>query len=129
MAPPWPASGLKILLVDDSAMMRKMIARALRQSGLPIEAVEEAGDGAEALELLKSRPVDVVFSDWNMPVMDGLQFLKKARETHRTPIVMLTTELVSERAADAAAAGANGYLTKPFTPESLRDAVHRALGD
>ncbi|MBX3461823.1 MAG: response regulator [Planctomycetes bacterium] len=117
-----------ILLVDDSSVMRKMVTRSIRQTGLDVDVVAEAGNGKEALDLLDSQPIDLVFCDWNMPVMDGLQFLVEARKKHALPIVMLTTEGTSDRTQEALKAGANGYLTKPFTPEGLQQQIKSLLG-
>ncbi len=119
---------LRVLLIDDSAVMRKMVARSLRQSGLEVDSTAEAGNGAEGLAVLASNALDLVICDWNMPVMDGLQFVTRARETHTTPILMLTTEGGEERVAQALGAGADGYLTKPFTPEQLGLKVRLVLG-
>lgn len=120
--------GLKVLVVDDSMVMRRMITRALRQCDLEATVVAEAANGAEALDALGAQDVDVVLCDWNMPVMDGLQFLVEARKSHRTPIVMLTTESSNERVLEAMEAGADGYVTKPFTPEGLSIKLGLILG-
>ncbi len=112
---------LDILLVDDSATMRKLITRALRQTGLDVDTIVEAGNGVEALEKLDDR--NFVICDWNMPEMDGLEFVKKARESSTTPIMMLSTEGTEDKISAAMDAGANGYVTKPFTPDKLGDKI------
>lgn len=117
-----------ILLVDDSSVMRKLVTRAIRQTGLDVEVVAEAGNGKEALDVLGQQQIDLVFCDWNMPVMNGLEFLVEARKTHQTPIVMLTTEGTSDKSQEALGAGASGYLTKPFTPETLQQKIQALLG-
>lgn len=117
-----------ILLVDDSSVMRKLVTRAIRQTGLDVEVVAEAGNGQEALDVLGQQQIDLVFCDWNMPVMNGLEFLVEARKTHQTPIVMLTTEGTSDKSQEALGAGASGYLTKPFTPETLQQKIQALLG-
>lgn len=119
---------MKVLIVDDSSVMRKMVSRGLRQAGLKVDETFEAGNGAEALKLLKEQTVDLIMLDWNMPVMNGLDFIKVARQAKlKTPIVMLTTEGGDEQIAQAMAAGASGYLTKPFTPEKLKSKLDIVL--
>jgi two-component system, chemotaxis family, chemotaxis protein CheY len=117
----------KILLVDDSSVMRKLVARSIRQTGLDVEITAEAGNGKEALAILQGQPIDLVLCDWNMPEMNGLEFIAAARGTHQTPIVMLTTEGTAEKAQEAMAAGASGYLTKPFTPDALQAKIKLLL--
>ncbi len=118
--------GLNVLLVDDSGVMRKLVSRALRQTTLDVGTTAEAGNGQEGLDALKAGSYDVVLCDWNMPVMDGLSFVEKARELHKVPIVMLTTESAQEKINAAIQAGANGFITKPFTPEKLDESIRRA---
>lgn len=119
---------MKVLIVDDSSVMRKMVSRGLRQAGLKVDETFEAGNGAEALKFLKEQSVDLIMLDWNMPVMNGLDFIKVARQAKlKTPIVMLTTEGGEEQIAQAMAAGATGYLTKPFTPEKLKSKLDIVL--
>ena len=115
--------GLNILLVDDSGVMRKLVSKALRQAGLDITGMSEAANGQEGLEALSAGPVDLVLCDWNMPVMDGLTFVTEARKSSRVPIIMLTTESGEDKMAAAVDAGANGYITKPFTPEKLGERI------
>lgn len=115
---------LRVLLVDDSATMRKMMTCTLNQVGLDVGEVIEAGDGAEALTTLARSTVDVVMCDWNMPRMNGLDFVVAARaQGHMLPIVMVTTESGEERIQQAKSAGANAFVTKPFTPERLAEAL------
>lgn len=110
-----------VLIVDDSGVMRKMVARSLRQAGLAIGEIYEGGDGNEGLKQLEAHPdIGLILSDWNMPNMDGLTFVKTARSKGiQTPVVMITTEATESRINDATASGANGYICKPFTPEML----------
>ncbi len=110
---------LKVLIVDDSNVMRKMITRSLRQAGLNATVAGEAGTCLEGLGVLQAQDVDLVLCDWNMPEMNGLEFIKEARKTFKTPIVMLTTESSQEKIMEAMEAGADGYVTKPFTPDKL----------
>ncbi len=115
-----------ILIVDDSAMMRKIILRALTLAGLEFQRVIEAGDGAEALEILKVQTVELIMCDINMPVMNGLDMLKNLRALNLAvdvPIVMVTTESSSEHVRQAVAVGASGYIRKPFTPDQVKQKV------
>jgi len=117
----------KILLVDDSGTMRKILMRVLRQAEIDCDGFLEASNGAEGLEFLNSEPgVSLVLCDFNMPVMNGLEFVKSVRaiEARKTlPIVMVTTEGGAEMVKNAMDAGASGYVTKPFTPESIKTAL------
>lgn len=115
--------GLSVLLVDDSGVMRKLVSKALRQGGLDIAGTKEAGNGQEGLDALGEGGVDVILCDWNMPVMDGLTFVTEARKTYKTPIIMLTTESGDDKMNAAIDAGADGYVTKPFTPEKLKERI------
>lgn len=119
--------GLTVLLVDDSGVMRKLISRALRQAGLDISTTVEAANGQEGLDALGANHVDVVLCDWNMPVMDGITFVKEARPDYAVPIIMLTTESGDDKMAAAVEAGADGYITKPFTPEKLGDRIRLVI--
>ena len=117
---------LKILIVDDSAVMRKIVERALRRAGLDLGEVLEAGNGAEALVEVQKGSIDIIFSDINMPVMDGLEFRKSLPgiETAKgVPVIMITTEGSEARVVEALTAGAKGYLRKPFTPEQVKERV------
>ena len=110
------------LIVDDSSTMRKIISRSLRQAGLPVDEISEAGDGIEALNVLSSGgSIDLILSDINMPNMDGIEFVVQARAGGcSTPIVMITTEGGEDVIASAIAGGASGAIKKPFTPEQLQ---------
>ena len=115
-----------ILIVDDSAMMRKIVLRALTLAGLEFQKVIEAGDGAEALEILKVQTVELIMCDINMPVMNGLDMLKNLRALNLAvdvPVVMVTTESSSEHVRQAVAVGASGYIRKPFTPDQVKQKV------
>jgi two-component system chemotaxis response regulator CheY len=119
-------SEIRTLIVDDSSVMRKIVERALRQAGLDPLVVHEAGSGAEALELLKTRQVDLILSDINMPLMDGLEFLRQMRAQNLAPgvpVVMITTESSEAHVKQAIQAGAQGYIRKPFTAEQVRERV------
>ena len=120
--------GVKVLIVDDSSVMRKMISRSLRQTGLDLSVAGEAGNGVEGLAELSAKDVDLVLCDWNMPEMNGLEFIKEARKSYKTPIVMLTTESSQDKVMEAMQAGADGFVTKPFTPEKLNEKLSLILG-
>lgn len=116
---------MRILIVDDSSVMRKIVSRGLRQAGFKIDDTLEAGDGQQALNVLKDQSaVDLILCDWNMPVMDGLAFVKAVRgnipEIKGIPIVMITTEGGENKVNSAISAGANGHIKKPFTPDILK---------
>jgi two-component system chemotaxis response regulator CheY len=116
---------LDVLLIDDSSVMRKVLTRALRQGGLDIGEIIEAADGMEGLAALEQgKSVDVVLCDWNMPNLNGLDFVSQARaKGYEVPIVMVTTESGDERIQQARQAGANGFIHKPFTPDRLAEAL------
>jgi two-component system chemotaxis response regulator CheY len=106
--------------------MRKIVERSLRQAGLDTLVVYEAGNGAEGLDMLKSKDVDLILSDINMPSMDGLEFLRQIRAQQLAPgipVVMITTESSEEHVKQAILAGARGYIRKPFTAEQVKERV------
>lgn len=115
---------LDVLIVDDSAAIRKILQRVLRQTDVPIGEVFEAGDGIEALSVMNTRKVGLVLSDINMPNMDGLQLLgeiKSKAEWKMVPIVMITTEGSHNKVLEAVNLGASGYVRKPFTAEQIKE--------
>ena len=117
---------IRALIVDDSTVMRKIVERALRQAGLDPLVVHEAGSGIEGLDLLRSKTVDLILSDINMPSMDGLEFLRQLRAQNLAPgvpVVMITTESSEEHVKQAILAGAQGYIRKPFTAEQVKERV------
>lgn len=119
-------SEVTALIVDDSSVMRKIVERALRQAGLDPLVVHEAGNGAEGLDLLKAKQVDLILSDINMPSMDGLEFLRQLQAQKLAPgvpVVMITTESSEEHVKQAIQAGARGYIRKPFTAEQVKERV------
>jgi two-component system chemotaxis response regulator CheY len=119
-------SEIRALIVDDSSVMRKIVERSLRQAGLDLLVVHEAGSGTEGLELLRAKQVDLILSDINMPSMDGLEFLRQLREQNLAPgvpVVMITTESSEEHVKQAILAGAQGYIRKPFTAEQVKERV------
>jgi two-component system chemotaxis response regulator CheY len=119
------------MIVDDSALMRAFIGRVLRASGFPVDEVVEAANGEEALDLLRTRPVDLVLTDINMPGMDGEQLLRALeldRELRQIPVVVVSTDSSRSRVDRMLALGARGYLGKPFHPEALRAELEGIFG-
>ncbi len=117
---------IRALIVDDSSVMRKIVERMLRQAGLESLLVHEASSGVEGLEVLAVKPVDLILSDINMPLMDGLEFLRQIRARNLAPgvpVVMITTESSEEHVKQAIQAGARGYIRKPFTAEQVKERV------
>jgi len=127
---------LKALIVDDSALMRKLVDRALRQSGLVLDEVIEASNGLEALAALRrardsGAGFDLIMCDINMPEMDGLVFLETMRAEDlapQVPVVMITTEGTEQHVLRAIANGARGYICKPFTGEQVKSRVLPLMG-
>ena len=117
----------RILVVDDSASMRQMVAFALTSAGF---AVEEAEDGAVALGRAKGQRFNAVVTDVNMPNMDGITFLKAAKQLPAykfTPVIMLTTEAGDSKKAEGQAAGAKAWVVKPFQPAQMLAAVSKLI--
>ena len=115
----------KILLVDDSASVRQVAGIALRRAGYE---TLEASNGKEGLALLDGGKLNLIVSDVNMPVMNGIEFLKAVKQhptSKFTPVIMLTTESQEAKKAEGRAAGARAWITKPFQPSQLVDAVNR----
>jgi two-component system chemotaxis response regulator CheY len=115
---------MDVLIVDDSAAIRKILQRVLRQADVPLGAVHEAGDGQEALTALKDHKVDLILSDINMPKMDGLQLLgslKSDAELKKVPVIMVSTEGSQTKVLEAVQLGAAGYVRKPFTPDQIKE--------
>ena len=113
-----------VLIVDDSAAIRKILQRVLRQTDLAIGEVIEAGDGVEALKALSDRQVHLILSDINMPNMDGLQLLSHLKQSEKwkaVPIIMVTTEGGQGKVIEAVQLGAAGYVRKPFTAEQIKE--------
>jgi two-component system chemotaxis response regulator CheY len=124
-------SQVRALIVDDSSVMRKIVERSLRQAGLELSSVIEAGNGAEALGLLDTNVVDLILSDINMPVMDGLEFVRQVQTVEKLrhiPVVMITTEGSESNVVQALSLGAKGYIRKPFTPDQVKEHVLPVLG-
>lgn len=121
-----------ILIVDDSLPMRSVIKRTLKASGYGNGDVFEAANGGEAMELLQNNWVDLVLTDYNMPVMDGLEFVKTMRKddvSKDIPVVVISTEGNKSKIQEFMDFGAEGYITKPFTAEAIRDVIVNILGE
>ena len=117
---------VRALIVDDSSVMRKIVERSLRQAGLDLVEVREAGNGAEGLAALSQTGVDLILCDINMPVMDGIEFLRQLQSVPNAkgvPVVMITTEGSESHVVQALSVGARGYIRKPFTPEQVKEHV------
>jgi two-component system chemotaxis response regulator CheY len=115
---------LDVLIVDDSAAIRKILQRVLRQTDLNLGEIKEAGDGTEAVEILKDRTFGLILSDINMPQMDGLQLLARIKEMEHlknVPVIMITTEGGQGRVMEAVQLGATGYVRKPFTADQIKE--------
>lgn len=119
---------IKVLVVDDSSTMRKIISRILKK--MDITAILQASDGIDALNLLSGNSIDLILLDWNMPRMNGLGLVKNLRENPKfnsTLIIMVTTEAERSSVVEAIKAGANNYLAKPFTPDALMVKIKETL--
>jgi len=117
-----------ILAVDDSASMRQMVAFTLKGAG---HDVTEASDGQAALDIAKGKKFDLVLTDVNMPRMDGISLAKELRNLPSfkfTPILMLTTEAGMDKKQEGRAAGATGWIVKPFNPEQLLATIKKVMG-
>jgi two-component system chemotaxis response regulator CheY len=115
-----------ILVVDDSAMMRKIILRLLRQAGLTVSSALEAADGSEALAILGDHTPTLILCDINMPNITGLELLARIRSEKLAadvPIVMITTENSEAQVRQAIALGARGYIRKPFTVDDVKATI------
>jgi two-component system chemotaxis response regulator CheY len=116
---------MRFLIVDDSVAMRRILTTTLKRQGY--EDVVEAGNGVEALECLSTCPVDAIITDWIMPEMDGIEFVRavRAREDgqQQVPLLMMTTHATREHIIEAMNAGVTGYILKPFTPDTLQEKI------
>jgi two-component system, chemotaxis family, chemotaxis protein CheY len=120
---------MKFLVVDDFSTMRRIIKNLLHDLGYP--NVSEADDGKTALPMLQAGDFDFLIADWNMPGMPGLDLIKAVRadtKLAKMPVLMLTAEAKREQIIEAAQAGVNGYVIKPFTAETLKEKLDKILG-
>ncbi|MFH2091951.1 MAG: response regulator [Pseudomonadota bacterium] len=121
-----------ILIVDDSLPMRSVIKRTLKAAGYGRADILEAANGKEALELMKNSWVDLIITDYNMPVMNGLEFIRTLKQgglTKDIPVVVISTEGNESKIKEFKNCGAQGYITKPFTAEAIRDVIINLLGE
>lgn len=117
---------MRVLIIDDSKTMRNIIKSVLTLVGAT--DIHEAGNGQEALEKADLCKPDLILCDWNMPVMDGITFVRTYRgKGQKTPIVMVTTEAEKSRVIDAIKAGVNNYAVKPFTPDGLQKVIQATM--
>lgn len=117
---------MKVLLVDDSGTMRSIQKRCLIKLGVAENDIADAENGQVALQLFEAGQFDLVLSDWNMPVMDGLTLLKEIRQRNTSvPVIMITTESERSRVVAAIQAGASDYLVKPFTQDDLNGKLQK----
>lgn len=123
-----PDPNMKILVVDDMSSMRRIIKNTLKQLGYP--NTDEAEDGDQALEKVRTDPFDLVISDWNMPKMNGLDLLKAIRQDPKLsalPVLMVTTEAEMDHILEAIRSGVNSYILKPFTPETMKEKIDKVF--
>jgi two-component system chemotaxis response regulator CheY len=122
---------IRILVVDDSPIIRQVVKRALGLSGLDLEPPMEAPDGLAALEVLRREKVDLVFADINMPRMDGAELIRAMSQDERlkhVPIVVVTADSAYARLVELHDLGVKAFVRKPFRPEQFRDVVTKILG-
>ena len=117
---------MKILIVDDFSTMRRIVKNLLRDLGFT--NTQEADDGSSALPILKANDFDFLVTDWNMPGMTGIELLKSVRADDKLknlPVLMVTAEAKREQIIEAAQAGVNGYVVKPFTAQALKEKIEK----
>ena len=118
---------MRILVVDDFATMRKIIRNVLKQ--IELDNVVEAESGKQGLNVLKTDEVDLIISDWIMPEMTGIEFLKACKDDEglkKIPFIMVTAEAQKNNIIEAIKLGVDNYIVKPFTPDKLKDAIEKA---
>jgi two-component system chemotaxis response regulator CheY len=122
---------MNVVIVDDSAAIRKILRRVLLQTEIPIGEIHEAGDGQDAVRILKDNPVNLILSDINMPNMDGIELLRTVKNTSQwshLPVLMITTEGGQAKVMEALQLGAAGYVRKPFTSDQLKEKIIGVVG-
>jgi len=122
---------LNILIVDDSKVVRKIISKTLKLTGISINEIHDASNGKEALEVLNDEWIDIVFTDINMPVMGGVEMVERMNKDglmQSVPVIVISTEGSETRIEQLTQKGVRAYLRKPVTPERLRDVVKDILG-
>jgi len=121
-----------VLVVDDSLPMRSVIKKTIKASGFKVGQIFDASNGKEALDVLKQEWFDLVLTDYNMPGMDGMEFIKEMKRDEALeaiPVVMVTTEGSRQRVKEFLENGAADYIKKPFTPEEIRTKLNRIMGE
>lgn len=121
----------RFLIVDDSATTRAVIRRTLGMCGVEVEKIVEAGNGRDALAMLRVGHFDMVFLDLNMPEMSGLEVTEKLRQDPKlagVSVCVVSSESMESRVQQLRTAGVRGYIKKPFTPEQIRQVIHEILG-
>ncbi|MCC7417914.1 MAG: response regulator [Acidobacteria bacterium] len=119
---------MRFLIVDDSSTMRRIIINTLNKLGH--KDCYEAANGREGLERLAAATVDMIITDWNMPEMTGVEFIRAVRASESTrglPVLMVTTNAAQDDIVEAMRAGVNNYVVKPFTPDTIREKIESAL--
>jgi two-component system chemotaxis response regulator CheY len=119
---------MRFLIVDDSSTMRRIIINTLNKLGH--KECHEAGNGREGMESLALNPVDMVITDWNMPEMSGIEFIRAVRAndaTKQLPVLMVTTNAAEDDIIAALKAGVNNYVVKPFTPDTIKEKIELAM--
>jgi two-component system, chemotaxis family, chemotaxis protein CheY len=122
---------MNVVIVDDSAAIRKILRRVLLQTEIAIGEIHEAGDGQDAVRILKDNPVNLILSDINMPNMDGIELLRTIKnnsEWAHLPVLMITTEGGQAKVMEALQLGAAGYVRKPFTADQLKEKIIGVVG-
>lgn len=114
---------MKVLVVDDSATMRRIICNVISQIGVSSDNIFQAENGASALKTFSSEKIDIVLTDWNMPIMNGLEFVVSLRKISKVPIIMITTEGGKHEVIKALKAGVNNYIVKPFGADILKEKI------
>lgn len=122
---------MNVVIVDDSAAIRKILRRVLLQTEIPIGTIHEAGDGQDAVRILKENAVNLILSDINMPNMDGIELLRTVKSNSQwshLPVLMITTEGGQAKVMEALQLGAAGYVRKPFTADQLKEKIIGVVG-
>ncbi len=120
---------MRILVVDDSTTMRRILVNTLSKLGYT--DVVDGSNGREGLDRMAVSPVDLVITDWNMPEMSGIEFIRSIRASERfksVPVLMVTTNAAKDDIVEALKAGVNNYVVKPFTPETIKEKIEAVLG-
>ena len=121
---------MHILVVDDSRAMRSIVVRAVKAAGYEQASFVEAQNGAEALAAIRASRPDLILSDWNMPEMSGIEFIRNIRGNDKfksIPVLMVTTNAAKDDIVEALKAGVNNYVVKPFTPDTIKEKIEAVL--